>query len=53
MLASYARNGRRAGQATKADLEKALEEMRDLVKQVKMSQLKEKMKVLKSKLEAL
>jgi endogenous inhibitor of DNA gyrase (YacG/DUF329 family) len=53
VLASYARTGRRAeSQATKADLEKALVEMRDLVRQIKQDQLKKKMLALKTRLEA-
>jgi signal transduction histidine kinase len=50
VLASYARTGRRAEKPSKADLEKAVAEMRELVEQLKTAQLKEKILKLKDQL---
>jgi hypothetical protein len=50
VLASYARTGQRANRPTKADLERTVAEMKELVDQLRRGQLKEQMRDLKSKL---
>jgi len=50
VLASYARTGQRANRPTKADLEKTVMEMKELVGQLRREQLKEQMQELKGKL---
>jgi len=51
VLASYARTGQRANRPTKADLEKTVSEMKGLLDQLRREQLKERMLVLKDKME--
>jgi hypothetical protein len=52
VLASYARTGQRAKRPTKADLEKTVAEMKELVNELRAGQLKEKMLNLKDELAA-
>jgi hypothetical protein len=50
VLASYARTGQRANRPTKADLERTVAEMKELVNQLRRGQIKEQMQSLKTKL---
>ncbi len=52
VLASYARTGQRANRPTKADLEKTVAEMKELVNQLRGEKLKERMLGLRDELAA-